>query len=143
MGAPWNPAEHSSEACVVKARETVTRLGLKLLEANVENSSGVFEASNSLVARGAEALWVGCDVTVNVALDSVLAAGKRGRIPVFTNQPPNARRGALFDLGANYREVGQLIGAMGVMILQGADPAKIPVRNVVPKSLWVNTEALK
>ena len=143
VGAPWNPAEHSSEACVVKARETVTRLGLKLLEANVENSSGVFEASNSLVARGAEALWVGCDVTVNVALDSVLAAGKRSRIPVFTNQPPNARRGALFDLGANYREVGQLIGPIGVMILQGADPAKIPVRNVLPKSLWVNTEALK
>jgi ABC-type uncharacterized transport system substrate-binding protein len=143
IGAPWNAGEHSSEACVVMARETAPKLGIKLLESNVENSSGVFEASTSLVARGAEALWVGCDLTVNVALDSVVAAGKRGRIPVFTNQPPNARRGALFDLGANYREVGRLTGAIGVKILQGADPTKIPVKNVVPKSLWVNTEALK
>ena len=143
IGVPWNAGEHSSEACVVKARETAPKLGIKLLEANVENSSGVFEASTSLVARGAEALWVGCDMTVNVALDSVLAAGKRGRVPVFTNQPPNAKRGALFDLGANYREVGRLTGAMGVKILQGTDPVKIPVTNVVPESLWVNTVALK
>ena len=119
------------EACVVKAGETVPKLGIKLLEANVENSSGVFEASNSLVARGAEALWVGCDMTVNVTLDSVLAAGKRGRVPVFTNQPPNASRGALFDLGANYREVGRLTGDMGVKILQGADPAKRAATYVV------------
>ena len=143
IGAPWNVGEHSAEACVVKARETAPRLGIKLLETSVENSSGVFEASTSLVARGAEALWVGCDMTVNVALDSVVAAGKRGRVPVFTNQPPNAKRGALFDLGANYREVGRLTGAIGVKILKGADPTTIEVRNVVPKSLWVNTEALK
>ena len=143
VGAPWNTAEHSSEACIIKARETAPQLGIKLLEANVDNSAGVFEASSSLVARGAQALWVGCDVTINVALDSVLAAGKTGRIPVFTNQPPNARHGALFDLGANYREVGRLTGQIGVKILQGADAAKIPVKNVVPESLWINTTALK
>jgi ABC-type uncharacterized transport system substrate-binding protein len=143
VGAPWNTAEHSSEACVLKAREAAPKLGIKLLEANVDSSSAVFEASSSLVARGAQALWVGCDMTVNVALDSVLAAGKRGRVPVFTNQPPNARRGALFDLGADYREVGRLTGAIGVKILQGADPVKLPVKNVVPETLWLNTEALK
>jgi ABC-type uncharacterized transport system substrate-binding protein len=142
VGAPWNTAEHSSEACVIKARETAPKLGIKLLEANVDNSSGVFEASSSLVARGAQVLWVGCDMTVNVALDSVLAAGKKGRVPVFTNQPPNASRGALFDLGADYHEVGRLTGDIGVKILQGADPAKIPVKNVVPESLWLNTEVL-
>lgn len=143
VGAPWNTAEHSSEACVIKARETASKLGIELLEANVDNSAGVFEASSSLVARGAQALWVGCDLTINVALDSVLAAGRNGRVPVFTNQPPNASRGALFDLGANYREVGRLTGIIGVKILQGADPAKLPVKNVVPKSLWLNTEAVK
>lgn len=142
IGVPWNTAEHSSEACVVKARQSAPQLGLQLLEANVENSAAVFEASSSLVARGAQALWVGCDMTVNVALDSVLAAGKKGRVPVFTNQPPNARRGALFDLGANYREVGKLTGAIGVKILQGTDPATIPVKNVVPETLWLNTLAL-
>jgi len=142
VGAPWNTAEHSSEACVIKARETAPKLGIKLLEANVDNSAGVLEAANSLVSRGAQALWVGCDMTVNVAVDSVVAAAKKGRVPVFTNQPPNAQRGALFDLGADYREVGRLTGAIGVKILQGADPAKLPVKNVVPGSLWLNTGAL-
>jgi len=142
VGAPWNAAEHSSAACVLKARESARELGIKLLEANVDNSAGVLEASSSLVSRGAQALWVGCDMTVNVAVDSVVAAAKKGRVAVFTNQPPNARRGALFDLGADYREVGRLTGVIGVEILQGADPRKIPVKNVVPESLWVNTQAL-
>jgi len=142
VGAPWNTAEHSSEACVIKARETAPKLGIKLLEANVDNSAGVLEASSSLVSRGAQALWVGCDMTINVAVDSVVAAAKKGRVPVFTNQPPNARRGALFDLGADYREVGRVTGVIGVKILQGADPRKIPVKNVVPESLWLNSIAL-
>ncbi len=70
-----------------------------------------------------------------------MAAAKKGGCR-FTNQPPNARRGALFDLGADYREVGRLTGVIGVKILQGADPRKIPVKNVVPESLWLNTVAL-
>ena len=39
-------------------------------------------------------------VTVLVAVDAVIAAAKRGKIPVFTVIPPTAKKGALFDLGA-------------------------------------------
>jgi ABC-type uncharacterized transport system substrate-binding protein len=72
-GEVWNPAEANSEAQTKIARETCRRLGIQLLEANVENTSGVLEATRSLIARGVQALWVGGDVTVMSASRSLPA----------------------------------------------------------------------
>lgn len=142
VGVVWNPAEANSEASTLQARRISRELRIRLLEATVDTSSGVYEAASSLVSRGVQALWVGGDVTVLVAIDAVLGAAKRGGIPVFTNIPPTAERGALFDLGANYYEVGRLTGVLAGQVLQGTDPASIPVRNVVPEKLVINKEAL-
>ncbi len=81
IGVAWNPGESNSEAFTKKAREATKEMGIQLLEATIENSSGVYEASSSLVARGAEALWVGGDVTVMVAIDAVVGAARKGGIP--------------------------------------------------------------
>lgn len=142
VGVVWNPGESNSEANVVQARKICRELGITLLEATVDNSSGVFEAASSLVSRGAQALWVGGDVMVLVAIDAVINAARHGRIPVFTSIPPNAERGALFDLGANYFEVGRETGRLAGRVLKGEDPSTIPVANEVPEKLVVNREAL-
>jgi ABC-type uncharacterized transport system substrate-binding protein len=142
VGVAWNPAEANSRAFTLKAREICLELGITLLEANVDNSSGVFEAASSLVARGAQALWIGGDVTVLVAADSVINAAKKGRIPVFTLTPPTTERGALFDLGANFYEVGRQTGTLAARILNGADPATIPITDFVPLKIMINKLAL-
>src|SRR5436309_1516434 len=64
VGVAWNPAEANSRAFVEKARKVCQGWSIELFEANVENSNSVLEAEDSLVARGAEALWIGGDVTV-------------------------------------------------------------------------------
>jgi ABC-type uncharacterized transport system substrate-binding protein len=142
VGVVWNPGEANSRAYTEKARETAGKLGIELLEANADSSSGVSEAALSVVTRGAQAIWVGGDVTVMVAIDSLVNAAKRGHIPVFTITPPSAQRGALFDLGANFTTVGRQVGALAAKILQGADPASIPITNVVPQKLVINKTAL-
>jgi len=142
VGVVWNPAESNSQASTRKAREASAELGIRLLEATVDNSSGVVEAAGSLNSRGVQALWVGGDVTVLVALDGVISAARKGGIPVFTNVPPSAQRGALFDFGANHEEIGRLTGVLAADILHGADPAAIPVKNLVPEMLIVNPGAL-
>jgi ABC-type uncharacterized transport system substrate-binding protein len=142
VGVPWNPSEANSEAMTAKAREVSKRLGIELLEAAVENSPAVREAANSLVSRGVDAVWIGGDVTVSVACDSVVAAARQGRIPVFSILPPTAQRGVLFDLGANFILVGQQTGQLAAEILKGADPARYPIRNYVPERLVVNPKAL-
>ncbi len=142
IGIVWNPAESNSEIFTVEARRICSEKGIELLEATVDNSAGVFEAATSLAARGAEALLMSGDNTVASAPNSILSAAKSAHIPAFSILTGNAKLGALFELGANFREVGQLTGALAARILRGADPAEIPVANIVPEMLSVNVTAL-
>ena len=142
VGVVWNPAEACSEACVLKARGKCGELGIELLEATVDQSSGVLEAADSLVARGAQALWVGGDNTVELAIDALVDAARDGEIPVFNNSPSIVDHGLIFGLGANYYDVGLLAGDLAAQILKGADPAKIPIENVVPERLAFNKASL-
>ena len=141
VGEVWNPAESNSEAFTREARKICADLGIELLEANVDNSAGVFEAASSLVARGVEALWIGGDNTVATAAGSVVAAARAGHIPVFSILTGNAKLGVLFESGADFYEVGRQTGELAVRILGGADPAKIPVVNFVPARLVINRTA--
>jgi putative tryptophan/tyrosine transport system substrate-binding protein len=143
VGVAWNPAEANSRAFVEKAREICQGLGIELLETSVENSNSVLEAEDSLVARGAEALWIGGDVTVSVAADSVVLVGRRAHIPVFSITPSKPDRGTLFDYGADFYEIGRQTGELASRILHGGDPTKIPVTNVIPIRFVVNTTAAK
>src|SRR5688572_3269920 len=142
VGVVWNAAEANSEAQVKLARKVCADLGITLLEATVDNSSAVAEAANALVARGVDALWMGGDVTVMSAVDSVIAAGKKGRIPSFTVIPPNVKRGALFDLGADYAEVGRLTGVLAGEILNGKSTASVEIVNLMPEVLTLNRQVL-
>ena len=142
VGLVWNPAEANSRAFAAVGREVCARMGITLLEANADNSSNVQEAAASLVSRGVQAIWISGDVTVLVAVDSVVKAANRGHIPVFSIVPPNVKHGALFDLGANFYEVGKKVGDLAAQVLNGADPASIPVINMVPEEIAVNTLAL-
>jgi putative ABC transport system substrate-binding protein len=143
VGVAWNPAEANSRAFVEKARETCQQWGIELLEANVENSNAVLEAEDSLVVRGAEVLWIGGDVTVSVAADSVVAVGRRAGIPVFSITPGRPDRGTLFDYGADFYQIGRQTGELASRILRGADPAQISITNEVPINFVVNTTATK
>jgi putative ABC transport system substrate-binding protein len=61
------------------------------------------------------------------AIDAVVAATRAANLPVFTSMPGSAERGAVFDLGANYYEVGRLAGALAARVLQGTDPATVAI----------------
>lgn len=145
VGVAWNPAESNSEAFTLKARETCRALGLTLLEANVDSSAAVTEAIQSLVARGAQALWVGGDNTMMSTIGSAIATARTSRIPVFTIMPGAPDRGTLFDIGLDFHELGRIGGVLAGRVLHGEDPATIPIRDVlddVPRRLVVNALAL-
>jgi ABC-type uncharacterized transport system substrate-binding protein len=142
VGVVWCPGEKCSEACVLLARETAGELGVTLLEAPVDNSAGVYEAAVSLTARGAEALWVGGDNTVETAVGEIVTAADRARIPVFVNTPDHVEMGALFGLGADYAVVGRAVGRLAGRVLNGLDPASVPVENRVPPQLSINATVL-
>jgi ABC-type uncharacterized transport system substrate-binding protein len=143
VGTVWNPAERNSEACVLKGREVCRTLGLQLLEANADQSKDVREAAESLVARGVQAFWSGADVTVMNATAALCEVALKARIPVFSNTSGHVREGTLFDLGANYFEVGRCTGAIAASILDGANPATLAITNFMPERVMLNKKVLK
>jgi ABC-type uncharacterized transport system substrate-binding protein len=130
VGVAWNPAEPNSRLFIGKAREIAPQLEIELLEAQVENTSGIVEAIHSVLGRGAQALWVGGDNTVSSALGSVIATAREANIPVFSILPGNPERGTIFDLGFDFFEAGRQAGFLAADVLGGADPAAIPIRDV-------------
>jgi ABC-type uncharacterized transport system substrate-binding protein len=143
VGSVWNPSETCSEACTLEARKICRELGIALVEASIDKASDVAEAANALVGQGVEALWLGGDNTVEMAIDTLVAAAAKGRIPVFCNTPDLVQHGALVGLGANYPDVGRRAGLLAADVLDGADTRRIPIENVVPERLALNLKQLK
>jgi ABC-type uncharacterized transport system substrate-binding protein len=94
------------------------------------------------VARGAEALFVGGDNTVEVSIQSVVKAGEQGHIPVISCTPQDVKGGVLMGLGADYVEVGRVEGRLAAEVLSGHDPASVPIGTVMPKKLALNLSVL-
>jgi putative ABC transport system substrate-binding protein len=128
VGAAHNPAESNSRRFMELARASCKALGIELLEAPVENSSGVIEAVQSTISRGAEAIFVPGDTTVISAIDSVIATAAKAGVPVFSVNPGPPERGTLFDVGYNFREIGLAAGRLAADLLEGTDPRAVPIR---------------
>jgi ABC-type uncharacterized transport system substrate-binding protein len=146
VGVAWDPAQANSLRFVEDARAACEKLGIKLLEAQVENTAGVQEATHSLLSRGAQAIWVGGDVTVSGAIVNVITTCRQARIPVFSQMPGDPKCGTIFDMGFDYYQAGWVGGELAAQILNGADPATIPIRDVVdivPRRLFINQKALR
>ncbi len=143
VGLVWNPAEANSEAATRMARSVAEELGLTLVEGNAETSTSAGEVALSVMSRGIDVLWVSPDITVSTALEVMVDAARRAGVPVITSLPGSAERGALLDLGANYYDVGFVQGTLAADILEGRDPATIPVENWMPVELHLNLTALE
>lgn len=142
VGVVWNPAEQCSEACLKKARVICGELGIQLLEANASNTTEVKEAADSLLAKDAEAIWIGGDTTVISTAPMLIRQAAAKGAPVFTNDPKDTEYGALFGIGADYYKVGQYTGDVAADILDGRSPDTFRIENVVPETLAVNQAAL-
>jgi putative ABC transport system substrate-binding protein len=146
VGLMWNPAESNSRAVTLRAREIAGQMGIELIESSVENVTGVPEACQSVITRGAQAIWLGADMTVHSAAGVILGAARKAGIPVFSIVPAEPDRGTLFEIGVDYYEVGKQAGLLAADVLAGTDPRTIPIRDVldvIPKQLTLNLRALK
>jgi putative ABC transport system substrate-binding protein len=146
VGVAWDPAQANSRRFLEDARVVCRKLGLELIEAQVDTTAGVREAIDSVISRGAQAVWVGGDITVSNAIETVLSTCRQARIPVFSQLPGDPKRGTIFDIGFDYYQAGLMCGELAAQILKGTDPATIPIRDtkdIVPRRLLVNQLAAR
>ncbi len=141
VGVVYNAGEDCSRACVERARAVCAELGITLAEVTVDNSATVGEAVRALLQRDVQALWTAGDNTVDNAFAAYGGAARQQGVPVFTSNLEHVGMGAAFSYGADYRAVGERIGALAAQALRNPGSiATVPVANVVPQRLAVDAQ---
>jgi len=143
LGVIYNPGEANSVYQVdVQLVEAIAALNLTIDVETAEayNTGDVSAAAESLVGE-VDAIWIPTDNTVVDAFESVVAVCEDNDIPLFASDTSTVERGAIGCWGLNYYDVGYASGLMAAeILLEGANPATMPVQTAPANQLYVYPE---
>lgn len=140
IGTIYNASEANSVKVVGVARELFPKAGLKLSEVTVASSSEVLQAAQALASRGVDAFYIQGDNTVGQAFPAVIKAAADDRIPLFTDDPEAAKKGAVACVGLGFYKPGYAVAEPVARVLHGASPGDIPIQNISDKVEWLDRE---
>ncbi|WP_300342894.1 ABC transporter substrate-binding protein [Nesterenkonia sp.] len=139
VGVVYSSGETNSQVQVELLHEAADELGIEVQEATISASSEVQQGVESL---DADAIYVPTDNAVVSALESVIQYGQANEVPIIAAEADSVVRGAVATYGIDYEQLGRQAGEMAIRILvDGEDPAGMPVETLEELELTVNPEA--
>jgi putative ABC transport system substrate-binding protein len=143
LGVIYNPAEDNSVYQVdVQLPEAIAALALNITvhEQSASNPTEVLAAANALVGQ-VDAIWVPTDNTVVASIAAVIGVCEDNDIPLFASDTSTVEVGVIGCWGMDYYDVGYASGVMAAeILLEGADPATMPVQTAPANELYVYPE---
>lgn len=140
LGVMYNSGEENSLVQVEIVKQYARANGLTVVEATPTSSSEVLQAAQSLIGR-VDAIYVPTDNTVVSAIDAVVKVSYAEKIPLFPAEGNSVAKGGVATAGVNYYKLGEQTGQQALKIIQGANPATVPVEIQPKKSVIVNLKA--
>ncbi len=137
----YNPSEDASTAPIAAAKEILTAKGIEVKEYTGSNPSEVMIAADSIIADEMDAVFTPTDNTIMAAELSIYEKLAEAKIPHYTGADSFALNGAFLGYGVDYANLGRVTGDMiAEILLNGADPATLPVQTFDNGTATVNTE---
>lgn len=143
LGLIYNLGETNSAATIEALRPVLEEKGIQAVESTVTTPGEVQMAAQNLVSKGVDAIFVPIDNTVASAMSVLADEAIKGDVPVYTAADSLVRDGGLATTGVNYTKLGELTAQMAVQVLQGEDPATMPVQVLNDGIVTVNTTTAK
>ncbi len=140
VGILYNSGESNSVFLADLAEEAAKEEGLELIRGTLTSSSEVNQTAQSLVGR-VDAIYVPTDNTVVSAIQSVIKVANENNLPLIVADNNSVDAGALATMGIDYYKLGRQTGKMAVKILEGKDPAELPVERTEEAKLIINLKA--
>jgi len=137
IGVLYNPGDPGSITSLKTVREQAKTHGLTLVEGTPLKSSDIQTAVLHLVGK-VDALYVPLDNMLVSAMATVATLATKHKLPLFTADSGSVEDGALACLGYSYTAVGTRTGTMIADILDGQNPATLPVASPEKKDIFVN-----
>ena len=141
-GTIYNPGDVNVTFHIKEMKAAVEKMGGKLVEAHISNSSEVLQAAQSLVGR-VDAIHITSDNTAVSAFESIVKVCNDSDIPLFAGDRDSTPRGAVAAYGLDYYKIGYTAGKKAAQILKGQDPGTVPAGLASGYSLWVSLKHAK
>lgn len=128
LGYIYTSSEANSASALQEVENACKVLGLKLVTQSISNSSEVKQATQAIINR-VDGIYLTTDNTVFSALPALVEVALANKKPVFSADTTSAiEGGCLIASGFDYYKAGRATGVILAQVLEGADPASIPVK---------------
>jgi putative ABC transport system substrate-binding protein len=142
MGVIYNSREAGSMVQLQEVRRIGGQQNFSVIDANITSSAGLNSALNSMLPR-IDILYVSESSAGSLLFDKIIARANAARVPVLSQMPDSAEKGAIVSLEVSPAEQGQLAAEYAAKVLKGVKPGQLPI--ITPKKidLIINLRSVK
>jgi putative ABC transport system substrate-binding protein len=141
IGLLYDVGQDSATAAIASAKEYLEANGIEYVERTGTSVDEVMLAASALVNDGVDAVFTPTDNTIMQAELSIYETFIDAGIPHYTGADSFALNGAFLGYGVDYANLGvETADMIAEILVDGADPATLPVRTFDNGTATVNTE---
>lgn len=140
VGVIYKAGDPAGDFIAARAVKHLESRGLTVVPATIANAGEATQAAQSLIGR-VDAVQIPGDSTTLSAVPAIVKVTDDARIPLFSGLTEAVSQGALLSGSYSYVEVGFLAADLVKRVLDGEDPAGIPV--VVPAAAGFEVNVTK
>lgn len=141
IGIVYNSGEANSVKAIRQLKEEAENRGLTLVLTTADKSSAVIPATTKLIGDKVDAIYIPNDNTVVAAMESIVALGKKYKMPIFAGDAGSVERGALAAQAYDRTALGWEAGALVVKILHGEKASDLSIETDHPLVLMINLKS--
>jgi putative tryptophan/tyrosine transport system substrate-binding protein len=142
MGVIYNSREIGSVIQLKEVKLAAAKLGFTVFAINVTSSAGLDVSLSPLLAK-VDFLYVSECAAGCKGFEKIVHRANESNIPVISQMPEAADRGALISLEISPAEQGQLAGESAVKVLNGKKISQIPIATPKKTDMIVNLRSAK
>jgi putative tryptophan/tyrosine transport system substrate-binding protein len=138
-----NPDNPQLEPEARVTQDAARGLGLQVLVLTARNEEEIAAAFAKIAQAHAGALLVGSDALLEARRDQLMSLAARYAMPTLYSETDIVAEGGLASYGANFNEAYREAGVYAGKILNGANPAELPVLQPSSVELAINVKTAK
>lgn len=139
IGALYNSSETNSVSAVEALKEYAAANGLEVIESAITSANEIQPAAQNL-AKKCDIVFSPTDNTVASAIATANQVFIDAKVPFYVGADSMVKDGAFATYGVDYEYLGQETAKMIEEIINGADPAEMPVRTMDEMAIYINSQ---
>jgi putative ABC transport system substrate-binding protein len=143
VGTLYEPGDAFTELFREIGQKKSAELGFEWIEIMVTSSTDIVPGVQALKAKGVEVIMQIPSTLALTGIDGEIEQAADLGLPLFSNDPVHAQRGALAVIGWDYFQAGYEAGTLAARVLRGEKPANIPFQSATKEQFAINAEVAR